>query len=155
MLVAAITLFVTIDENYDDEPLYNIVDTPDVPCASGKVDWVPSGEGTVPANAVLGGFDNENLYVGRARHEGAVIPGKVVSSHGVCYVAWGGEEHAKQEYEVKYLLLTLLTQYVMTESIPKSYCKRYYLNMKCLLLCQIDNSIFSKMTAFLRMVREI
>lgn len=26
--------------------------------------------------------------------------GKVVPSHGVCYVAWGGGEHGKTEYEV-------------------------------------------------------
>lgn len=26
--------------------------------------------------------------------------GKVVASHGVCYVAWGGGEHGKTEYEV-------------------------------------------------------
>lgn len=26
--------------------------------------------------------------------------GKVVASHGVCYVAWGGGEHPKTEYEV-------------------------------------------------------
>jgi len=78
------------DENYDDEPLRNVVlDTPDVPGQAG----------VVPDNSVLGGFDNENLYVGRAQHEGAVIPGKIVSSHGVCYVAWGGAEHGKPEYE--------------------------------------------------------
>ncbi|XP_046662124.1 uncharacterized protein LOC124355168 isoform X2 [Homalodisca vitripennis] len=75
-------------------------DTPDVPSASGEVAWVPSEGGVIPPNAVLGGFDNENLYVGRAQHEGGVIPGKVLSSHGVCYVAWGGAEHGKQDYEV-------------------------------------------------------
>lgn len=26
--------------------------------------------------------------------------GKVVPSHGVCYLPWGGGEHAKTEYEV-------------------------------------------------------
>ncbi|KAG8242533.1 hypothetical protein J6590_063646 [Homalodisca vitripennis] len=90
----------SIDENYDIDPLRNIVDTPDVPSASGEVAWVPSEGGVIPPNAVLGGFDNENLYVGRAQHEGGVIPGKVLSSHGVCYVAWGGAEHGKQDYEV-------------------------------------------------------
>lgn len=106
-LDAACTLLVAIDENYDDEPLRNIVDTPDVPSASGEVAWVPGTEGAVPPNAVLGGFDNENLYVGRAQHEGGVLPGKVVSSHGVCYVAWGGAEHGKPEYEVKELYFVL------------------------------------------------
>ncbi|GLG97807.1 uncharacterized protein GBIM_04492 [Gryllus bimaculatus] len=54
----------------------------------------------VPPEAVPGGFDGEQLYVGRAQHEGALIPGKVVPSHGVCYVAWGGAEHGKEEYQV-------------------------------------------------------
>jgi hypothetical protein len=40
------------------------------------------------------------LFVGRARHEGALIPGKFAKSHGVCYVAWGGGEHGKEEFEV-------------------------------------------------------
>jgi hypothetical protein len=29
-----------------------------------------------------------------------VYLGKVVPTHGVCYVAWGGGEHGKSEYEV-------------------------------------------------------
>jgi hypothetical protein len=49
---------------------------------------------------VKGGHDTEDLYIGRARHEGALIPGKIIPSHGVCYVAWGGVEHGKNEYEV-------------------------------------------------------
>lgn len=52
---------------------------------------------------VIAGTDAEtgdDLLVARAEHEGALIPGKFVPSHGVTYVAWGGEEHAKGEYEV-------------------------------------------------------
>ena len=38
---------------------------------------------------------------GRALHEsGDLIPGKVVPSHGVCYVAWGSREHAMRNYQV-------------------------------------------------------
>lgn len=54
----------------------------------------------MPPNAVPGGFDNEQLYVARAQHEGALIPGKLVPSHGVVYVPWGGAEHGKTDYEV-------------------------------------------------------
>jgi hypothetical protein len=61
---------------------------------------VPAQGGEIPPNAVKGGHDNEDLYVGRARHEGALLPGKIVPSHGVCYVSWGGQEHGKNEYEV-------------------------------------------------------
>jgi hypothetical protein len=66
----------------------------------GTASWVPSQGGEIPPNAVKGGHDSEDLYVGRARHEGALIPGKIVPSHGVCYVSWGGQEHGKNEYEV-------------------------------------------------------
>ncbi|RWS25806.1 uncharacterized protein B4U80_06829 [Leptotrombidium deliense] len=65
-------------------------------------EWVTAGGGWVPpGEAVTGGFDvsGENIYVGRAQHEGEVIPGKVVASHGCCYVAYGGREHRKEEYQ--------------------------------------------------------
>ncbi|KAK9497352.1 hypothetical protein O3M35_004685 [Rhynocoris fuscipes] len=62
--------------------------------------WVPCSGGNVPPDAVAGGFDNEQLYVGRASHCGALLPGKVHPSHGVCYVAWGGSEHGIPDYEV-------------------------------------------------------
>lgn len=66
----------------------------------GSATWVHAEGGEIPPNAVKGGHDNEDQYVGRARHEGALIPGKIVASHGVCYVPWGGVEHGKNEYEV-------------------------------------------------------
>lgn len=69
--------------------------------SGGAACWVDAQRGEVPPNAVPGGFDNEQLYVGRASHEGALIPGKIVPSHGVCYVAWGGLEHGKEEYQVQ------------------------------------------------------
>ncbi|XP_055635915.1 uncharacterized protein LOC129775323 isoform X2 [Toxorhynchites rutilus septentrionalis] len=62
--------------------------------------WIPASNGEIPPNAVVGGSDGEELYIGRARHEGAVIPGKVVASHGLCYVPWGGAENPIAEYEV-------------------------------------------------------
>lgn len=87
-----------VDENYDDEPLRAVVaEATPMPTS---VTWVSGDGGVIPAGAVMGGFDNENLYVGRAQHEGGLVPGKVLSSHGVCYIAWGGAEHSKPEYEV-------------------------------------------------------
>lgn len=67
---------------------------------TGEGTWIPASGGTVPPNAVPGGFDSEQLYIGRAAHAGAIIPGKVHPSHGVCYIPWGGSEHAIPEYEV-------------------------------------------------------
>lgn len=67
----------------------------------GSAVWVPTSGTAIPDGAFIGGEDNgESLIVGRALHEGALIPGKVVASHGVCYVAWGGGEHGKPDYEV-------------------------------------------------------
>nr|WCR32668.1 farnesoic acid O-methyltransferase isoform A [Pyrrhocoris apterus] len=62
--------------------------------------WLSDSGGRVPPNAVKGGFDNEQLYIGRAHFKGTLTPGKIHPSHGVCYVPWGGEEHACPEYEV-------------------------------------------------------
>ncbi|XP_064473156.1 natterin-3-like isoform X2 [Ornithodoros turicata] len=63
--------------------------------------WVDCSDGKVPEDAVAGGKDSgETLFVGRAEHEGDALPGKVVPSHKVCYVAYGGSEHAKSSYQV-------------------------------------------------------
>jgi len=64
-------------------------------------EWVPSSGGSVPPNAIEVGYDASNLvFVARAHHQGDTIPGKLVPAHGSCYVAWGGEEHGYQQYEV-------------------------------------------------------
>jgi len=75
---------------------------------SGPVQWVHASNGQIPPNALPGGFDasNEQLYVARAEHNGALIPGKLVPSHGVVYVAWGGVENPKENYEVRIFSLT-------------------------------------------------
>ncbi|XP_068083287.1 natterin-4 isoform X2 [Anabrus simplex] len=67
---------------------------------TGSPTWVDTYAGQIPPTAVVGGYDNEQLYVGRANHGGALLPGKVVPSHGACYVAWGGYEHRKENYQV-------------------------------------------------------
>ncbi|XP_055604601.1 uncharacterized protein LOC129752844 [Uranotaenia lowii] len=59
------------------------------------------GENT--PGAVVGGSDggfDETIYVDRLQHEGAIIPGKLSVSLGVCYVARGGADYTKFEYEV-------------------------------------------------------
>ncbi|XP_054162717.1 natterin-4-like [Oppia nitens] len=65
-------------------------------------EWHNHSGGHVPENAVHGGDDvnDEDLYVGRVWENGDLIPGKIVPSHGVCYVAYGGNELAHQSYEV-------------------------------------------------------
>lgn len=71
-----------------------------VPTIEG-VTWVAASDGALPEGALKGGEDNGNdLYVARAEHEGATIPGKLLADHGVCYIPWGCEEHGKNSYEV-------------------------------------------------------
>ncbi|KAF6216939.1 hypothetical protein GE061_001290 [Apolygus lucorum] len=81
-----------------DSPGWNI--GPPEPMGTAQPTWVPTSGSNIPPDAVPGGFDNEQLYIGRASHAGALTPGKVVPSHGVCYVAWGGAEHGIRDYEV-------------------------------------------------------
>lgn len=66
----------------------------------GSPCWVPASNGDIPPDAVEGGIDGEPQFVARARHEGNLIPGKLVPSHSVTYVAYGGGEHPHSDYEV-------------------------------------------------------
>ncbi|XP_006621855.1 uncharacterized protein LOC102675334 isoform X1 [Apis dorsata] len=68
----------------------------------GKFCWCEASGGIIPPSAVQGGkdIDGNDLYVGRAYHEGALLPGKVKLGDTICYVAWGGEEHLKNDYQV-------------------------------------------------------
>lgn len=51
------------------------------------VQWVDGSAGSVPEGAFAGGEDGGSpLYVARAEHEGATIPGKLLAEHGVAYV---------------------------------------------------------------------
>lgn len=72
--------------------------------AGGAPVWVDASGGQVPPGAVQGGQDvsGEPLFVIRASHEGAMLPGKLVPSHGCAYIPWGGKEHAKPQYQVYY-----------------------------------------------------
>ena len=48
-------------------------------------------------------LDGSNLVIGRAKHEGDILPAKVKPEHGVAYVAHGGREHMKHDFEVTFL----------------------------------------------------
>lgn len=78
------------------------------PIVAGIGSWIDATSGQVPPGAVVGGQDcnGEPIYVARAQHEGALIPGKLCSSHGCAFVPWGGMEHGKNEYQVS--LITAL-----------------------------------------------
>lgn len=64
--------------------------------------WLACSGGNIPPNALTAGQteEGEPLYVGRVVHDGALTVGKVQQSHGVCYIAYGGEELSFPEYEI-------------------------------------------------------
>ncbi|CAG2064308.1 unnamed protein product, partial [Timema podura] len=63
--------------------------------------WVQSSMGQIPDGAVWAGKDGDgsDIFVGRAFHEGDFVPGKVIPSAGGAFIAYGGEEHSKFDYE--------------------------------------------------------
>lgn len=63
---------------------------------------MPSGNGYVPSGAVSVGREphGEPLFVGRARFQDSLTPGKVNRAHRCLYLPYGGTEHAVRHYEV-------------------------------------------------------
>ena len=41
-----------------------------------------------------------DVFVGRAKFKGELVPGKVATGHAGCFVAMGGKEHMIKDYEV-------------------------------------------------------
>ena len=70
---------------------------------NSRYNWVSSGQGQILPHAIPGGVscNGEMLFIGRIRHQGHLICGKIQPSHGCLYVAYGGKEHCyKNGYEV-------------------------------------------------------
>lgn len=69
---------------------------------SGDFVWEFSTGGSLPEGAVTCGqtADGEQLYIGRALHQGTQTPGKVQPSHGCLYIPFDGLEVSIAEYEV-------------------------------------------------------
>lgn len=70
--------------------------------ANVNLSWEPGSQGNVPSGALQGGASEhgEALYIARVHVDRMVSVGKVHGSHGVCYVPYGGLEHAHKNYEV-------------------------------------------------------
>ncbi|CAG9764549.1 unnamed protein product [Ceutorhynchus assimilis] len=69
----------------------------------GAYYWVDTfAHGATPSTAIHGGYDIDGtqIYVGRAFHEGDWLPAKVMPEKNVAYVAYNGQEHAKDRYQV-------------------------------------------------------
>jgi len=64
--------------------------------------WKSARADKMPMRAVLAGIDSDggNVYVGRSKRDNALLPGKVVSTHRVCYVACGDQEQTEDNFQV-------------------------------------------------------
>ncbi|PXF45300.1 hypothetical protein BWQ96_04941 [Gracilariopsis chorda] len=64
--------------------------------------WEPGQMGSVPDSSVIGGKtkSGEPEFVGRAEHEGIMVPGKMIKSHGGVLFPYGGKEVGATTYEV-------------------------------------------------------
>ncbi|CAH0720988.1 unnamed protein product, partial [Brenthis ino] len=85
--------------NGKEIPVQNI----EVLCARPEsLRWVPASNGNLPPGAIEGGktISGESLFVGRARHQLSVTPGKIHPSHNSCYIGFGGAEIAHKMYDV-------------------------------------------------------
>ncbi|XP_065204328.1 uncharacterized protein LOC135834394 [Planococcus citri] len=70
-----------------------------------RVCWVKASNGSVPTNAIVGGYDShgEDLYIGRAVQNSPLnqlIPGKVQRSRHCLLISYNTLEHCHTEYAV-------------------------------------------------------
>ncbi|CAG9579770.1 unnamed protein product [Danaus chrysippus] len=81
----------------------NAVHNIEVLCARPEcIRWVDCCENSIPPNAIVAGntSEGEPLYVGRAREQGSLTPGKVHPSHRAMYVSFAGKEISHKNYEI-------------------------------------------------------
>lgn len=65
-----------------------------------KLCWLPMQDGKLPPHAMIGGFEDEPIYIARAHHNNSLCPGKYVPSRNMAFIPWGHREHAKTEFEI-------------------------------------------------------
>ncbi|CAK1579469.1 unnamed protein product [Parnassius mnemosyne] len=81
----------------------NAVQNIEVCCARPeRIRWVETRDGSIPPNAIVGGSTSsgEPLYIGRAKEQGSLTPGKVHPSHKSMYISFAGKEVAHKVYEI-------------------------------------------------------
>ncbi|XP_032529203.2 uncharacterized protein LOC116779132 isoform X2 [Danaus plexippus] len=67
----------------------------------GELRWVLMTSGDqLPFDALIAGFQEEPIYIARAKHRGSLCPGKYVPSKQLAFLPWGHQEHRKSEFEV-------------------------------------------------------
>ncbi|CAH0717169.1 unnamed protein product, partial [Brenthis ino] len=69
------------------------------PIEGGEPHWVQV-EDKLPDGALLGGYENEFLYIMRGHLRGSLTPGKFVPSLGLGFISWGGNSHECDMLEI-------------------------------------------------------
>lgn len=91
---------------------------------SGTYRWVPAclSQRSIPPGALRVGTDadGEEIYAGRAPHEGDILPAKVIPSKNACYVAHNGEEILKDQFEVNKIIIFILLPPYLSCCCPAS-----------------------------------
>lgn len=84
--------------------------------------WVPSSiHSPLPDGAIQAGhdIDGSQIYIGRAWHEGDQIPAKIIPSRRAAYIAHGGREIMKDQYDVLcYGSVIWIKVYPSTRAVP-------------------------------------
>ncbi|CAB3222311.1 unnamed protein product [Arctia plantaginis] len=66
--------------------------------------WVPAClmQQSIPPGAVRVGADpdGDEIFAARCHHEGEILPATVIPNKKVCYIAYGGEQVTKDQFEV-------------------------------------------------------
>ncbi|CAH2208683.1 jg24705 [Pararge aegeria aegeria] len=65
----------------------------------GQLRWVKMMDDKLPPDALIGGFENEPLYIIRAQHGRSMCPGKYIASKNKASIPWGHIEHQKKDFE--------------------------------------------------------
>ena len=81
----------------------NTVQEIEVCCVSPhKVQWVQTEYDHIPHKAIVGGYtrSGETLYIGRAREQGSLTPGKVQPSLKAMYISYDRKEILFRHYEI-------------------------------------------------------
>ncbi|CAH2050116.1 unnamed protein product, partial [Iphiclides podalirius] len=103
--IGFIKFFTLCDNNITSDWIFESSPITSSPMKAIKVDggelkWTTMTGNVLPLDAMIGGFENEPIYISRARHRGSLCPGKYVPSKRHAYVAWGHSEHCKDNFEI-------------------------------------------------------
>ncbi|KAJ8735382.1 hypothetical protein PYW07_007002 [Mythimna separata] len=78
-----------------------------------RLHWRNMRNGRLPPDAMIGGFEDEFIYIARAEHYSSLCPGKYVPSTRKAFIPWGHIVNAKEDFEI---LCGINAQWVKTRS---------------------------------------